>query len=336
MLHPRVACGGNACYNAFVSDQFIEKGSRFVISLLLLQQIAQLFLCVLLGWIIVKAGLLKPEDSRVLSVVTLYVVTPCVIIHAFQIECTPAMLQGLGLALGAALLAHGVFFLLERLCRKPLRLNAVEQASLVYPNAANLTIPIVSAIFGPEWVIFTSMYSMVQLILLWSHGRILLSGERAVSLRTILWNVNILSTLAGAALFFLRIPLPAVLSGVMSSVSSMIGPISMLVAGMLMGGMDLRRAFARPGVWKVAALRLVLFPLVVLALVKAGGFAALVPNGDTILLISLLAAMGPAASTVTQMAQIYGRDGEYASSINVATTLLCIVTMPLLVGLYQL
>lgn len=307
-----------------------------MISLLLLQQIAQLFLCIFLGWLVVKAKLLKPQDSRVLSVVTLYVVTPCLIINAFQIECTPSMIQGLELSLGVAAMIHLVFFSLAYLCRRPLGLSAVEQSSVLYSNAGNLTIPIVSAIFGPQWIIFTSMYTIIQLPLLWSHCRILLSGEHAFSLGRLFWNVNILSILTGGALFFLRTPLPAVLTGVMGSVSGMIGPLSMLVAGMLMAGMDLRHAFAAPGIWKVAALRLVVLPLAVLFLLKVGGLAALAPNGETILQISLLAAMGPSASTVTQMAQIYGHDGEYASAINVATTLLCIVTMPLLMGLYQL
>ena len=53
-------------------------------------------------------------------------------------------------------------------------------------------------------------------------------------------------------------------------------------------------------------------------------------------MISLLAASAPAASNVTQMAQVYGHEGDYASAINVITTLLCIGTMPLMVFLYQL
>ena len=44
----------------------------------------------------------------------------------------------------------------------------------------------------------------------------------------------------------------------------------------------------------------------------------------------------PSASTLTQMAQVYGKDADYASAINVVTTLLCIVTMPLMVALYQM
>ena len=61
-----------------------------------------------------------------------------------------------------------------------------------------------------------------------------------------------------------------------------------------------------------------------------------VPNGDMILLITLLATASPSGTTITQMAQVYGGDTEYACSINVVTTLLCIVTMPIMVALYQL
>lgn len=54
-----------------------------------------------------------------------------------------------------------------------------------------------------------------------------------------------------------------------------------------------------------------------------------------ILLISLLATITPSASAITQMAQIYGKNGEYASAINVVTTIVCIITMPIMVWLYQ-
>ena len=137
-----------------------------MISFLLLKQIAQLFLCMLLGFCLVRAKLLKPADSRVLSVVVLYVVMPCVIVASFQIDCTAEMLQGLALSLGTAVLIHVVMFLLTYLLRRPLRLGPVEQASAIYSNAGNLIVPIVSAILGREWIIFTSMYVIVQLPLL--------------------------------------------------------------------------------------------------------------------------------------------------------------------------
>ena len=116
----------------------------------------------------------------------------------------------------------------------------------------------------------------------------------------------------------------------------MLGTLSMLVAGMLMGGVDFRRLFTSLGIWKAAFLRLVAVPLVVLVLLKYSGLARLVPDGETILLVSFLSAITPSASAVTQIAQVYSSDGEYAGSINVVTTLLCIVTMPLIIALYQL
>ena len=89
-------------------------------------------------------------------------------------------------------------------------------------------------------------------------------------------------------------------------------------------------------IWKVAFLRLIALPLVVLCIFKYSGLAALVPDGQSILMISLLAASAPAAANVTQIAQVYGHEGDYAGAINVITTLLCIGTMPLMVLLYQM
>jgi predicted permease len=81
---------------------------------------------------------------------------------------------------------------------------------------------------------------------------------------------------------------------------------------------------------------MIVCPAMVVLLLKFSGMATLLPDGKMILLISLLATITPSASTIAQMAQIYGKNGEYASVINVVTTIICIVTMPLMVWLYQI
>ena len=297
--------------------------------LMLLEQIVQLFLCIVLGWLLVRLHLLKPEDSRVLSKVCLYLVTPCVIINAFQLQRTPELLQGLALSLGAAIGIHALFFIATALLHRPLRLTPVEQASLIYTNSGNLIIPLVTAVLGPEWVIYCSMFQLVQQFPMWSHCR-------NVSLKKILLNVNIISVFVGVLLFLLNLPLPTVIAGTMKSIASTIGPLSMFVAGMLMGEQNLLAVLRIRSIWKVAFLRLIALPLVVLCIFKYSGLAALVPDGQSILMISLLAASAPAAANVTQIAQVYGHEGDYAGAINVITTLLCIGTMPLMVLLYQM
>ena len=140
----------------------------------------------------------------------------------------------------------------------------------------------------------------------------------------------------GVVLFFTGIRLPGLLQDTTATVGDMVGPVSMLVTGMLIGNMDIRKVFTYKRDWLVTFFRLIFVPLVMIALLKFSGAAQLVPNGEKILLITLLAATTPAASTITQLANVYGKDAEYATSINVVTTLLCIVTIPLMVTIYQL
>jgi hypothetical protein len=87
------------------------------ISLLLMQQIAQLFLILLMGYAVVKTGLLKSSDSKVLSVVFVYLVMPCVVLNAFQIKDTPEIRTGLLYSMGIAVGMHAVFLLLNALFR---------------------------------------------------------------------------------------------------------------------------------------------------------------------------------------------------------------------------
>ena len=129
------------------------------ISLLLMRQIAQLFLILLMGYAVVKTGLLKASDSKVLSVVFVYLVMPCVVLNAFQIKDTPEIRTGLLYSMGIAVGMHVVFLLLNALFRKALKLDAVEQVNIIYSNAAALVIPIVQALSAitPACATVTSM-----------------------------------------------------------------------------------------------------------------------------------------------------------------------------------
>lgn len=68
------------------------------ISILLMEQIIELFIMILMGFIIVKAGIVKDEDSKVLSKIVLYLIIPCVIINAFQVDYTSKTVRGLLIA----------------------------------------------------------------------------------------------------------------------------------------------------------------------------------------------------------------------------------------------
>ena len=149
-----------------------------MISLILAKKILSLFLVMALGIVLVRCGIVRSQDSKVLSMISLYLVMPCVIISSFQVEYQPEILNGLLLALATSALLHLVLIVVVGFLGKVLKLDGVEETSLIYSNAGNLIIPIVTAILGKEWVIYTSAFLSVQLFLLWSHAKMKLCGER--------------------------------------------------------------------------------------------------------------------------------------------------------------
>lgn len=140
---------------------------------------------------------------------------------------------------------------------------------------------------------------------------------------------------AGAILFVTGLHFPEIPRLAVHATGAMIGPLCMIVTGMLIGSVNFSRILAYKKLPLIVALRLIIFPLATLLAFRASGLCDFVKDGNTILLISFLAAAAPCASTVTQMAHLYGHNGEYASLINVVSTLLCVITMPAMVYLFQ-
>ena len=257
-------------------------------------------------------------------------------INAFQIDYSPQLLRGLLLSVGMAVFLHILLIGAGALVKRLFKLDPIEHAASIYSNSGNLIIPLVVALFGPQWVIYATCFIVVQVFLFWTHCRILLCGEGNLSLRTIFTNVNILSIVIGVSLFALQIKLPTMLTNTLSTVGSFIGPNAMLIAGMLIASIPLRSLFSSKRIYLVSALRLLLIPLCLMAVIKLCGFSGWVENGETIVMISFLATISPAAATVTQMALVFGKNASKASSIYGVTTLLCVFTMPLIIALYQL
>lgn len=306
------------------------------ISILLMQQIVQLFLMIFMGYLIVKTGLVRDDDSKVLSKIILYLIVPCVIINAFQVDYTTDTVKGLLIAFAASVLTQVVLLVVISAAGKLLHLNEVEVASVYYSNSGNLIVPIVTFILGQEWVLYGCVFMSVQLVFLWTHCKKIISREASYDWKKIILNINMISIFIGVILFFTGIRLPEIIGNTLASVGTMIGPASMIVTGMLFAGMNLKQIFANKRVYFITFLRLIAVPLIALVLIKLSNLAFFSADGNKIMLIVFLAIITPSASTVTQMCQVYGNDSRYASAINVMTTLLSIITMPVMVMLFQM
>ena len=190
----------------------------------------------------------------------------------------------------AALLAvviHILLLLFITIGKKLWHWNSIEQATVMYSNAGNMIIPLVSAI------------------------------------------------LAGLLLFFFQIKLPADIKTPIQDIGNMLAPLSMIVTGMLMAQSPISESLKNKRIYLFSAIRLVIWPLLLLQLMYVSNISDLLPDGKVILLIVYLASITPSASTVTQMAQVYDKDAHYSGILNVFTTLFCIVTMPVAIMLFS-
>lgn len=307
-----------------------------MISILLAEQLAVLFLIMACGFILVKTKIVKSRDSKTLSLISVYLIMPCVVINAFQIDYSKEIRDGFLLALFAAVLIHALLFLICGILGKPLKLTSVEKASLIYSNAGNLIIPLVTSVLGSEWVIYSSGFMCVQTLLLWTHAQSVMQEKTEFNWKKILQNVNLIAIVIGVVIFFFHIKLPMILSDSINSLASLIGPVSMIMLGMLLTEVNWKSLFTSKRIYLIAILKMLILPGIMVVCMRILAHHCTLENASTVLLISLLATITPSATTITQMAQIYDNHPDYASAINVFTTVVCIVTMPLMVMLYTM
>lgn len=305
-----------------------------MVTKLLIYKILQLFVMMILGFIVAKCKIVKSNDSIVLSKLSLYLLMPSAIINAFDFERTEGVMWSLAFAFAAALAVHILLYLLDLLYGKFIDKNPVERASVMYSNAGNLIIPIVSFVLGDEWVVFSTAFLTVQLAFLWSHGARLFSRKERFNIKKVILNVNIITIAIGIVMLLANLRLPTFVKDVTSTFGGMLGPVAMLIAGMLAANIDFGKMLANKKIYRVVAMRMIVYPLIILGLMK---LLSLIPIVDVekILLISYLAGITPAASTVMQFAQIHDLDAEHATAINIFTTVVCVFTMPVLVMIFE-
>ena len=306
------------------------------LSILLLKKIAVMLLMVLMGFAIVKAKLLKSEQSVVLSVINLYVACPCMILSAYQLDYTPELMKGLVIALIAAALVHAVYIWLAKPVGKLFKLDSIDRASLIYTNAGNLIVPLVSSMLPKEYVFFCSGFVAVQVIMVWAHLPGMISDEFRFNIKKILLNPNILAIAAGLVCFVCGIKFPMVIADTMDFMGGAIGPICMIMIGMLMADVDLKAIFTDLHSYLICFLRLIAFPMAIILIIFLSRVTSFMPLAHDVLIVTVLGAAAPIGVAVAQMATIYNVEARRAGAINVMSVLLCIITMPLMILVYQL
>lgn len=306
------------------------------LSMILFQQIMVIAVMILFGLAAGKTKILTLEHSAVISKLVLYIIAPCMIISGLQQDYSNDKALGFALAVVAAFVYHVVMIAGTRWFGPVLKLGTISQASLIYSNAGNLLMPIIGYVLGKDYIFYCCAYSSVQTILFWTHLTTTISGQKKMDLKKIMVNPNILAMILGLILFFGRIPLPEILASAVERTGETVGPLSMIVIGIMIADADLKSIFSQGQVWAVSLLRLIVSPVLTAVVLGILTHTVIPKSMSSVLFVFFLATAAPSASTVSQMANLEHKDEILAGSINIMTVVLCIITMPLMTMLFQL
>ena len=312
-------------------------------------QVAVLFVLMGAGAALRVSGLLGDKAMNGMVNLLLYVVAPCVIIDSFQRPFDSAMLGSLGLALLAAVAVHVVMMVFAKVfvrngeedVRRPLVLAAV------FSNAGFMGFPLEQAILGDEGVFFGVAYVIVFNVFMWSWGVYMMEGKRKKEegrrregegenerkcggdVWKMVVNPGTVSIAIGLPLFLFSVRLPEVLSAPVHHLANMNTPLALTVVGYSLAGAKFGRVAKIGAMYASSLLRLVLSPLLALAILYP--FAGHIDREMAVAIV--IAASAPVGAMVAMFSVSFRRDVDVGVAIVSATTLASIVTMPPFIAL---
>lgn len=294
-------------------------------------EVAVILILILVGYFTVKKGMFTKESLGSITSFLLYIVTPCLIVSSF-LSAESGKLDGWTLLLAVVLpalsivISIAVSYLFFR--REPLGRRRVLRFSTVFCNVGFMGIPLVEGIVGSEGVLYGSFFIAVFNIFCWTYGYVMMGGGK-VRLKALLLNPGVIGIVIGLPLYLLDVPVPALFVEPVELISALNTPLAMIVVGGYIAQVKLRAFVSDLAVYKMAVLRLVVAPLLYLALVW------LLRPDETLLMSTVIQAATPVAANCVLFAVQYDSDAELASKSVAVSTALSVVTIPLLTVLVQ-
>ena len=293
------------------------------------QKMLVLLLMMSVGFAAGKLGVMTQQGNHCLSVLINKVTMPCLLLHA-------SVSGERVLGNGDVLLLTGLYFAgfallialarLYRLALHPAKEDGgVYELLMIFPNSAFIGIPVAAAIYGSTAVFGISLLNLPFYVALYCYGVSLIQGVPMgkVDLKQIFSPLMITSIL-GLALYLCNIRLPDLLAEPMQTIGQISTPGAMMLIGSTLADVPLKKAVCNWRLLLLAAGRLLLAPVAVHLV-----FSLFVKDEMLLGLVTLIAAM-PSASFVSLLAAEYEKNEVLAAEGVFLTTILSVVTIPLM------
>lgn len=291
-------------------------------------QLISLFLMMLAGYAVARAGIMTADFRKKLSSFTLNTAAPAIILSSvLESESTRgdmvravwiSVLFFLLMILLAALIVHIVPTRREE--------RNLDQLMLIFTNVGFMGIPVIQSLYGPEGVALLSMFILMFNLCFFSYGILLISGGLKLNLRA-LCNACIFAALAALLFGVTGWHLPAPIESTLAAIGAMNTPLAMMIIGASLAHSDVRAALTNLRLYRVGVLRMIVMPLLILLAVYFLPFEPIFKG-----ICVVLAAM-PVAGNCGMASDLYTPEDMTASHAVIVTTLMSGVTLPLVCAL---
>lgn len=299
--------------------------------LIVAKQVAILFALMGVGCVCRRAKLIDEASVKGMVNVLILVVTPCLIVNCFERPFDSSMLKGLGVAFLFSLGAHFLAMSLARLLvrEKAVDTRCVLRVSTVFSNAGFMGIPMEHAILGDVGVFYGIVAVVVFNLLIWSWGLAVMRGGSSRINTMMFVNPGTIGIAMGMAVFVMPWNLPHIVHEPIAMMSSLNTPLAMIVIGYYLAGARLSSVLRSSSAHVATVLRLIVVPL----LVTAAMYPFRHVLDRTMMLATIIPAAAPVGAMVTMFASKHKRDVDMSVGMVSGTTLLSIVTMPVVIAI---
>ena len=296
-----------------------------------------LFALVIVGFVAGKLGYLGGDFDRQLSRLVINITCPALILSSAMTGQLPDrryILPLLAISVITYVVLTAVAFLLPRYLTRQQQDEGVVGFALMFGNVGFMGYPVVASIFGHEAVFYAAVLNVVNTFAVFTIGTVLVTGSSEVEgsrfQKKVLYSTPMLAAYLTMAIVALEIDnIPAFVSQPLTMLGNITVPAALLIIGSSMSQLSLRTMLGNRTVYLTTIFRLVLLPVAVYYLTSLMGFSDFVVNINT-----LVIAM-PVATYGTILCLKYGRDTTVITEVTFITTLLSMLTIPLLVMFFR-
>ena len=309
-------------------------------------QMIVLFLILILGYIGGKTKVLTVKDNKPLSKMVNCITNPCSVLHsALCVERAVANDEVLKL-IGITVIMYFGLILIAELTTKVLRVKVDQQGQykfmMVFSNVGYMGIPVVQAIFGEEATFCVAIFIMVFYLFIYTYGVRNICNEpgkkgfdwkKMICPMTICSLLAIIGYLCGLQ-FGVGVPdnsfdVGVIIRKTLKTVANITTPCAMLIIGCALSSVPIKKVFGNWRLYVVAVLKLLVIPVVVYLLLKP------IMGASMVLGVMVVIMAMPVATIITMLSAQYDKDQTLAASSVFITTLLSVVTIPLLAAILK-